>query len=90
MTEQVLPYDPVTKKRRPPVPGSDAAQNDHHVPTVHPLVSARDFSRPHTIDPEEYEQATGRPHADDLAAWKMNEEQRKREEKERADALAAA
>ena len=75
--EQDLGIDPKTGKKRPRVPSGDAAQNLHHTPAVHPLTSARDFSRPHTIPADEYDEATGRNHGDDVAAFKGNEDQRK-------------
>ena len=76
MTEQVLPYDPVTFKRRPPAPGTDATQNDAYKRATDPAETARDFSRPHTIPKYEYEGVTGRDHAKDCAEWQAREDKR--------------
>jgi len=80
MTEQVLQYDPVTFKPRPPAPGTDATQNDAYKQATDPAQTARDYSRPHTIPKDEYEGVTGRNHAKDCAAWKKRDDERKADE----------
>ncbi len=80
MTEQDLGRDPKTGKKLPRALSGDAAQNLNHAPSPHPQQTARDYSRPHTIPPDDYEESTGRNHADDLAAWQMNEDKRKADE----------
>jgi hypothetical protein len=85
MGEQDLGRDPKTGKKLPRKITGDAAQNLNHVPSSHPPLTTRDYSRPHTIPAEEYEESTGRSHADDCAAWQMNEDKRIADEK-RADA----
>jgi hypothetical protein len=76
MTEQDLGIDPKTGKRRPRVPTGDAAQNLKHVPSPHPLTTARDFSRPHTIPADEFEDVTGLSHDDAVREFKANEDKR--------------
>ena len=89
MGEQVLEYDPVTKKRRPPQPGSDALQNVGYVRHTDPAETARDFTRPHTIPADEYEAATGKDHAAACMEWDTAEAKRKQEERDAAAAAAA-
>lgn len=83
MTEQDLGRDPVTGKKIKRPPSGDAAQNLHHTPAIHPLESARDYSKPHTIPKEEWEETSEMSHEDAIAAWRANEDKRK------ADARAA-
>jgi hypothetical protein len=56
---------------------ADESQNDNYVSTADHHLAARDFSRPHTIPKEEFEEATGLDHeqavADFQAAQKENE-----------------
>jgi len=80
MTEQDLGRDPRTGKRLKREPTGDAAQNLHHVPAIHPLESARDYSRPHTIPADEYEDTTGQSHENAVTEWQLNEARRKQEQ----------
>jgi hypothetical protein len=77
MTEQVLDYDPVTFKRHPPKPGSDARQNDNYTRHTDGAETTRDYSRPHTIPKAEFEAVTGLDHAKECAAWKQRNDARK-------------
>lgn len=96
--EQDLRIDPVTGLRMSDPANKDAKQNLDYVRHTDLAETARDFSRPHTIPAEEYEAATGLDHSDALAAYRHNEDERKRNEalankrlagelREQADAL---
>lgn len=90
MGEQILSYDPVTFKKRPPVPGADSLQNENYTRHTDPQETSRDYSRPHSIPEAEYEMSTGRNWAEDCNAWKAAEAQRIADEKRKAQALAEA
>jgi hypothetical protein len=55
---------------------------------TNPLHTARDFSRPETIPPREYEAVTGRNHADDVRDYHAREEERRKKEQAKREALA--
>ena len=59
MPEQDLTIDPKTGKMRSAYGANDGHQNDNYTPASDPRETARDFSRPHTIPPEEYKAVTG-------------------------------
>lgn len=77
MTEQDLGRDPRTGRRIKRPPSGDAAQNLNHTPATHPQQTARDYSRPHTIPAEEFEEDTGRNHEAAVTDWQLNEDSRK-------------
>ncbi len=78
--EQDLRIDPVTGLRMSDPRNQDAKQNLNYERHTDLADTARDFSRPHTIPKDEYEAATGLSHADACAAWRHNEDERKRGE----------
>lgn len=89
MTEQDLGIDPKTGKKKPPKPGSDARQNENYTRHTDIAENARDYSRPHTIPPDEYEAVTGQPHAEAVAEYQQNERKRQQDEKDAAAKAAA-
>lgn len=82
MTEQDLGRDPRTGKKLKRPPTGDAAQNLNHTPATHPLDTARDYSRPHTIPAEEYEETTGQSHEEAVTNWQLEQAKRKAAEEE--------
>jgi hypothetical protein len=67
--------------RKPGEKFGDALQNEHYVPPTHPLDTSRDYSRPHTMSKEDFEEGTGRSHADACAEFDKNEFERERDAK---------
>ena len=57
--EQDTSIDPQTGKMRSAYGANDGHQNDHYVRHTDPRETARDFSRPETIPPDEYRAVTG-------------------------------
>ncbi len=57
--EQDTSIDPKTGRMRSAVGAFDGHQNDKYVRHTDPSETARDFSRPETIPPEEYKAVTG-------------------------------
>jgi hypothetical protein len=86
--EQDLRIDPITGLRMSDPANKDAKQNLNYVRHTDLAETARDFSKPHTIPADEYEAATGLNHADALAAYRHNEDERKRNEAMRNKRLA--
>jgi len=78
--EQDTGRDPRTGKKLKREPSGDAAQNLHHTPSPHPLHTARDYSRPHTIPPDEFEETTGQDHEEACTNWQLLEDKRKAEQ----------
>lgn len=74
MGEQIIHRDPKTGKPVPAPPSGDALQNLHYIPQFDRHLLARDFSRPLTIPPDEYEAVTGHDHADAVAEFEKNQE----------------
>jgi hypothetical protein len=75
MTEQII------RKRGEGTP--DSHQNDNYVRHTDPAETARDFSRPHTIPKDEFEEATGRDHQAAIDEYEKNAFDRKRDEEAR-------
>jgi hypothetical protein len=72
MGEQNIPTDPRTGKPLPAPASADSRQNDGYIPDVAAHLTQRDFSRPHTIPPEEFEAATGRNHTEAVSEYIEN------------------
>jgi hypothetical protein len=79
MGEQDLRIDPDTGFPYSDRRSRDAKQNLHYVRHTDPAETSRDFSRPHTIPPEEYFIATGRDHGEAVAEYKAQQEQARRQ-----------
>lgn len=62
--------------------------NSDYQPASNPLGTGRDFSRPFTIPPREYEALTGRNHAEDVRDYLAREEERRKKEQAKREALA--
>lgn len=71
--EQDLTRDPVTGFHKSDPRHKDAHQNDNYTRHTDPAETVRDFSRPHTIDPDEYEAATGLTHPSRVPAVEVVE-----------------
>ncbi len=86
MGEQDLRIDPETGFPFSDRRSRDAKQNKNYTRHSDPAETARDFSRPHTIPPEEFEHVTGLDHGEAVVEYKANQESARRaaEEIERA------
>ena len=76
MAEQDLRRDPKTGWMLSDTRFKDAHQNDNYVRHTDPAETSRDYSRPHTIPPEEFEATTGESHAEAVEAFEHNEQAR--------------
>lgn len=84
--EQDLRIDPKTGFMFSDRRAVDAHQNDNYTRHTNPADTARDFSRPHTIPKEEFEQATGKSHDEAIREWETNEQTRQDAEARQAQA----
>jgi hypothetical protein len=90
MGEQDLRIDPSTGFPFSDRRSQDAKQNLHYTRHTDPAETARDFSRPHTIPPAEYEAVTGVTHSKAVAEWEANQElAREQEDRQRRAAEQA-
>lgn len=76
--EQDLRKDPISGFHVSDPRHKDAHQNDKYERHTDPAETARDFSRPHTIDADEYEAVTGLAHPSNVVEISVDitEEQR--------------
>lgn len=81
--------DPQTGFRYSDARNKDAKQNIGYERHTDPAETTRDYSRPHTIPPDEFTEATGKDHAAACAEWAANQERAAKAAEEAAAAQAA-
>lgn len=88
MGEQDLSIDPVTKRRRSERGAADAHQNDNYTRHTEISETSRDYSRPHTIPKQDFEESTGRNHEEACAEFDRNEQARQEQQARELAALS--